>query len=133
MEKCPLLGSHREPPRRRQLPAPPERPLLGAGTEEPAHERGLALEERKKTRRPRLYKVLLHNDDFTTMEFVVEVLVRHFKKSQAEAAHIMLKVHHEGVGVAGVYTYEVAETKVAQVTADAQEQGMPLKVTAEPS
>jgi ATP-dependent Clp protease adaptor protein ClpS len=96
------------------------------------HEGEFAVEERKKTRRPRRWKVLLHNDDFTTMEFVVEILIRHFHKPPAEATHIMLQVHQKGVGVAGVYPKEVAETKVAEVTEEARAQGMPLKLTTEP-
>lgn len=87
---------------------------------------------RKKTERPRRSKVILHNDDYTTMEFVVEVLRRHFGKSSAEAIHIMLQVHHKGRGVAGEYPQEVAETKVAEVTAEARAQGMPLLLTLEP-
>jgi ATP-dependent Clp protease adaptor protein ClpS len=118
----------------RRLPAPPSRPLLGAGpSDETDRREGLVLDERKKTRRPRLYKVLLHNDDFTTMEFVVDVLLRYFHKSTAEATHIMLEVHHQGIGVAGVFTYEVAETKVAQVTAEARQEGMPLRCTVDPA
>jgi|SRR5215213_70277 len=91
-----------------------------------------AVEERKKTRRPKKWKVLLHNDDFTTMEYVVDVLIRHFYKSPAEATHIMLQVHQKGVGVAGIYSREVAETKVAEVTDEARANGMPLKLTTEP-
>lgn len=91
------------------------------------------MDERRKTKRPRLYKVLLHNDDFTTMEFVVDVLVRYFHKTTPEATRIMLEVHRRGQGVAGVFTYEVAETKVAQVTAEARQQGMPLKCTVDPA
>ncbi len=118
----------------RRLPAPPPRPLLGAGSaDEPAQRDGLALQERRKVSRPRLYKVLVHNDDFTTMDFVVDVLVRYFRKSQVEATHIMLEVHRRGMGVAGVFTYEVAETKVAQVTAEARQQGMPLRCTVDPA
>lgn len=93
----------------------------------------LAVEERRRTRRPRKWKVLLHNDDFTTMEFVIHVLMKHFHKSEAEAAHVMLQVHRKGIGVAGVYSREVAETKVAEVMDEARENGMPLKVTAEPA
>lgn len=118
----------------RRLPAPPSRPLLGAGSSEDAgrHEE-LVLDERRKAKRPRLYKVLLHNDDFTTMEFVVAVLVRYFHKSVDEATRIMLEVHQRGLGVAGVFTFEVAETKVVQVTAEARDEGMPLKCTVDPA
>ena len=90
-----------------------------------------AVEERKKTKRPRRYKVLLHNDDFTTMEFVVHVLMTHFRKSHAEATHVMLQVHLKGVGVAGVYPREAAETKVAEVMDEARANGMPLMLTLE--
>jgi ATP-dependent Clp protease adaptor protein ClpS len=92
----------------------------------------LAEKERTKKKRPKLWKVLLHNDDYTTMEFVVEVLMELFHKDETEAAAIMLNVHLKGIGVAGVYTRDVAETKVAQVMAKAEERGMPLLVTAEP-
>jgi ATP-dependent Clp protease adaptor protein ClpS len=118
----------------RRLPAAPPRPLLGAGsTDEPGLRDGLVLQERRKVSRPRLYKVLVHNDDFTTMDFVIDVLVRYFRKSRAEATRIMLEVHRLGMGVAGVFTYEVAETKVAQVTAEARQQGMPLRCTVDPA
>ncbi|HVS66617.1 MAG TPA: ATP-dependent Clp protease adaptor ClpS [Thermoanaerobaculia bacterium] len=90
------------------------------------------LERRIATRRPRMYRVLLHNDDYTTMEFVVAVLVSCFQRSRTDAVRIMLEVHHLGVGVAGVFPREVAETKVAEATAAAQNAGMPLLVTAEP-
>ncbi|MBW2527515.1 MAG: ATP-dependent Clp protease adapter ClpS [Deltaproteobacteria bacterium] len=90
------------------------------------------VERRVRIRKPRRFKVLLHNDNYTTMEFVVQVLMQFFHKDEAEATHIMLTVHHRGHGVAGVYSRDVAETKVAQVTAYAQDSGMPLKLSAEP-
>jgi len=118
----------------RSLPSPPARPLLGAGSPGDAeHDGDLVVQKRKAVHRPRLYKVLLHNDDFTTMEFVVEILVRYFRKSRVEATRVMLEVHHRGIGVAGVFTYEVAETKVAQVTAEARQHGMPLKCSVDPA
>ena len=81
---------------------------------------------------PRMYRVLLHNDDYTTKAFVVEILMAVFHKSMDEAAQIMWHVHQNGIGQIGVYTYEVAETKINQVTAIAREQGYPLKTTMEP-
>jgi ATP-dependent Clp protease adaptor protein ClpS len=100
---------------------------------EPAPEREdeLATEQRTRAKRPRRCQVLLHNDDYTTMEFVVRVLVEHFHKGPGEATHIMLQVHHKGVGVAGVYPREVAETKVDEVTREARGAGMPLLLTLE--
>ncbi len=80
---------------------------------------------------PPMYKVLLHNDDYTTMEFVVEILMFVFKKSSEEAVKIMLNVHHKGVGICGVYPYEVSETKVKTVDALARENDFPLKCTME--
>lgn len=91
-----------------------------------------ALKERPKTEKPKLYKVLLHNDDYTTMEFVIEVLVAYFGKSRDEAMHLMLYVHTRGRAVAGVYTREVAETKVELATEYARKNGHPLLVTMEP-
>jgi len=91
----------------------------------------LKTRKERKTRRPRRYKVLLHNDDYTTMDFVVSVLIRHFHKSPAEATHVMLQVHQQGLGVAGSYPKEVAETKVVEVTEEARAMGMPLKLTTE--
>jgi len=80
---------------------------------------------------PKLYKVLLHNDDYTTMDFVVAILEQIFHKSPAEAYAIMMKVHQEGVGVCGVYPLEIAETKVMLVRQTAREHGFPLKCTLE--
>ena len=92
---------------------------------------GLALEERVKTKKPPMYKVLLHNDDFTTMEFVVQVLTTVFRRNEAEATRIMLHVHRTGIGVAGVYTKEIAETKVRKVLNLAQRVESPLQCTTE--
>ena len=90
------------------------------------------LEDMPISATPRRYKVLFHNDDYTTMEFVIEVLKRFFHKTDTEAAHIMLTVHKSGAAVAGVYTRDVAETKSTQVMDYARENGMPLLLTTEP-
>lgn len=97
-------------------------------------EDGVVTETRseKKLERPRLYKVLLHNDDYTTREFVVDVLCTVFHKSEAEAIQIMLHVHYNGIGVAGIFTREVAETKVKTVEHLARQQEFPLRCTMEP-
>jgi ATP-dependent Clp protease adaptor protein ClpS len=86
---------------------------------------------RAKTQRPSLYKVLLLNDDYTPMEFVIHVLERFFAKSREDATRIMLHVHHNGVGICGVFTFEVAETKVAQVVEFARQNQHPLQCTME--
>ncbi len=88
-------------------------------------------ESKEKLKRPPLYRVLLHNDNFTTMEFVVFVLKTVFNQSDSEAVRIMLKVHNEGVGVAGLYPYEIAEMKVAQATGLARQSEYPLLCTLE--
>jgi ATP-dependent Clp protease adaptor protein ClpS len=85
----------------------------------------------EKIKEPPLYKVLLHNDDYTTMDFVVDILMTVFHKSEIEAEKIMLNVHKKGVGVCGVYPYELAETKVETVTDLAKNNGFPLKSTME--
>jgi len=82
-------------------------------------------------KKPPLYKVLLHNDNFTTMDFVVYILETVFQRPESEAFQIMLKVHTEGVGVAGIYTYEIAEMKAAKVTSLAQANEFPLLCTIE--
>lgn len=95
-------------------------------------ESGLAVQEtRPKLRRPRLYKVVLLNDDFTPMEFVVEVLERFFSMGREKATQVMLHVHTRGKGVCGVFTYEIAETKVAQVNDYSQQYQHPLLCTME--
>lgn len=92
----------------------------------------LALEEaRPKLKRPSLYRVVLLNDDFTPMEFVVEVLQSIFGMERTRATRVMLEVHTKGKGVCGVYSYDIAETKVAQVTSVAQQQQHPLLCTME--
>ena len=83
-------------------------------------------------KKPKLFKVLLHNDDYTTMEFVVYILQNCFSKTIDEAQDIMLKVHHNGVGLCGVYTYEIAESKTAKVHQISKENGHPLRCTFEP-
>ncbi|HYE15004.1 MAG TPA: ATP-dependent Clp protease adaptor ClpS [Pyrinomonadaceae bacterium] len=98
---------------------------------EHSFEEEVATETREKLKKPPLYRVVLHNDDFTTMEFVVEVLTRVFNKSEADAFRIMWAVHTQGAGVAGVYTYEVAEMKVERVTQMARAQEFPLLCTVE--
>ncbi len=104
--------------------------------ERPKHgnnpEGDLAVDEEIRVERPRRYLVVLHNDDYTTMEFVVHVLMKFFHLSETESTQIMLHVHHKGYGIVGSYTRDVAETKSAQVVAYAKEHGHPLKCTAEP-
>lgn len=83
--------------------------------------------ERARTKPPRMYKVILFNDDYTTMDFVIEVLQRFFAMNRERALQTMLKVHNEGSAVCGVYSLDVAETKVAQVSAFAKQHGHPLR------
>ncbi len=92
---------------------------------------GIATRTRSKTKKPSLYKVLMLNDDYTPMEFVVLVLQRFFKMGMEDATRVMLHVHQKGVGVCGIFTYEVAETKVSQVTDFARENQHPLQCTLE--
>lgn len=117
--------SPKDPPK----PADPNKEG-GQGNGEAA-ESGLALKERTKTQKPSMYKVLLLNDDYTPMEFVVLLLERIFSKSIAEATEIMMSVHKTGVGLCGIYTHEVAETKVVQVLTFAREHQHPLQCTME--
>ncbi|MFC6199628.1 ATP-dependent Clp protease adapter ClpS [Ponticaulis profundi] len=92
---------------------------------------GIATRTRTRTKRPSMYRVLLLNDDYTPMEFVIYVLERYFNKSREQATQIMLHVHNHGVGVCGVFTFEVAETKVAQVLDLARRNEHPLQCTME--
>jgi ATP-dependent Clp protease adaptor protein ClpS len=108
--------------------------LSGRGGGSPPDDDGrtdIVTKSKPKTQKPSLYKVLLLNDDYTPMEFVIYVLERFFNKGRDEATRIMLHVHHKGVGVCGVYTYEIAETKVAQVMDLARQHGHPLQCTME--
>jgi ATP-dependent Clp protease adaptor protein ClpS len=115
------------------------RPYIGAtagqaymSEEDPQHNHGLMVEEAlPKTKRPPLYQVVLLNDDYTPMEFVVDVLEHIFGMDRTTATRVMLEVHTRGKGVCGVYTFEIAETKVAQVTTYARQQQHPLLCTME--
>jgi ATP-dependent Clp protease adaptor protein ClpS len=116
-----------QPPAPPKPPKPPATPPQG-----PSFDDDVDVDVRHETRVPRRHKVILHNDDYTTMEFVVQVLRQFFHKNETEAVHIMLTVHKKGKGVAGIYTREVAETKVTEVQRYARENGMPLLLTTEP-
>ena len=96
-------------------------------------EEAAVAESEEKVEEPPLFKVLLHNDDFTTMEFVVWILESVFNMAEEQAIQVMLNVHLRGIGVAGIYTFEIAETKVERVTSLAREQEFPLLVTLEPA
>ena len=98
---------------------------------DPRREGGVATATRKKVARPPRYKVILFNDDYTPMEFVVAILERIFGKGPSEATQIMLCIHNSGLGVAGVYVLEVAETKVALVHRAAEERSYPLRAGTE--
>ena len=96
-----------------------------------ATKKSLELDGELATKEPEKYKVLLLNDDYSSMDFVIDILMTIFHKSYAESEKIMLEVHKTQRGLCGVYTYEIAETKVAQVTKIAREQGFPLKAIME--
>lgn len=98
---------------------------------EPDEQTGILLKTRPKTKKPAMYKVLILNDDYTPMEFVVLVIEKFFNKNRQEATDIMLHVHRRGVGVCGIYTYEIAETKVALVMDFARQNEQPLQCTME--
>ena len=114
-----------DPPGREGPPGkPPARPPARPAREA---DRGLATKQRPKTDRPPRFKVILYNDDYTPMEFVVQVLEKIFGKSPSAATQIMLQIHRSGMGIAGVYVLEVAETKSAMVHRMAEERGYPLR------
>ena len=110
----------------------PNRTPFRAGPEKPGIREEGQTATKPKVERPKMYKVLLHNDDYTTMEFVTEVLVTVFRKSRLESTRIMLAVHKSRKGVAGIYTREIAEAKSGQAMDLARARAYPLLVTTEP-
>ena len=119
------LGGPREPPG-----GPPQPPARRDDGNDEGRTGALTL-TRTRTKKPSMYKVLMLNDDYTPMEFVVDVLQHIFQKTREEATQVMLHVHQKGVGVCGVYTYEVAETKVTQTVDYARKNQHPLQCTLE--
>jgi len=113
-------------------PPGPPRSTPSRKTGRPEREGDLAVQKRKKVKRPKRFKVVLYNDDYTPMEFVVAVLEQLFKKGPAEATQLMLQIHKAGFGIAGVYVLEVAETKTTSVHRMAEERGYPLRAGMEP-
>jgi ATP-dependent Clp protease adaptor protein ClpS len=103
-----------------------------ADNNQPGSGTGVATRNRTLIEEPRQYKVLFHNDDFTTMDFVTEVLQTVFGKSVEEAVSLMMKVHREGHAVVGIYSYDVATSKVHKATSMARDAGYPLRLTVEP-
>ena len=101
------------------------------GPDDPQREGGIATQTRRKVSRPERFKVLLYNDDYTPMEFVVQILENLFYKGPSESTQIMLQIHNSGHGVAGVYVLEVAETKIAAVHSQAERPGYPLRAGVE--
>lgn len=120
----------------RLMAGEPKKPGQGPGPgkdgKDTERQRGVAIKERTRTEKPPLYKVLLHNDDYTTKEFVVMILQAIFNKDEQGALRVMMTVHNNGVGVAGVYSYEIAETKVAKTLQLAQAHEYPLQASLEP-
>jgi ATP-dependent Clp protease adaptor protein ClpS len=103
------------------------------GSPDRKREQGVAVKERTRTKKPPMYRVLLHNDDYTTKEFVVMVLQSVFRHGEGEAVRIMMHVHSNGVGVAGVFTHEVAETKIHKTLQLSRAYEYPLQCTMEPA
>lgn len=124
MSRFVRMASPKPPP---EPPGPPDSPDQGSELDEQVD-----VKERPKSAVPKRYRVVFHNDDYTTMEFVILVLIQFFQKTETEAFHIMITVHKKGSAVAGLYPRDVAETKVVKVIKHARENGMPLMVTAEP-
>ena len=124
----PLVNAHRAGPDPNE-PDDPDKPdhKSPGGPDEQVD-----VKTRPVTQVPRRFKVIFHNDDYTTMEFVVSVLMQFFHKTETEATYLMLKVHKTGSAIAGYYSRDVAETKVQEVQKHAREHGMPLMLTAEP-
>jgi ATP-dependent Clp protease adaptor protein ClpS len=104
---------------------------MSGNASNPLHEGELQEKTHEKVKEPDMYRCVLHNDHYTTMEFVVEVIMKVFRKPVAEATQIMLRVHRRGSGTAGVYTYDIAKTKANQVRKLAREREYPLKCTVE--
>ena len=100
---------------------------LRMSSEETSKEEGLAVAEKEELQKPSMYKVMMLNDDYTTMEFVIHVLMKFFSKSYDEAHALMLKVHHDGQAICGIYTFEIAESKSQKVNKYARSKGHPLK------
>ena len=109
--------------------------MISASSDEPprdpTHKGGVAVKERIETKKPKMYKVLIHNDNYSTMEFVVWILTGIFRRNEAEATRIMLHIHKNGMGVAGVYSKEIAESKCRKATELARMNEFPLQCTYE--
>tara|TARA_Y100001936_G_C16051281_1_gene657978 strand:+ start:373 stop:780 length:408 start_codon:yes stop_codon:yes gene_type:complete len=105
--------------------------IMGNGDEK-SGDPGVAIAEKTKLKKPPMYKVLMHNDDYTTMEFVIHVLMKFFNKTYEEAHAIMLQVHNDGIGICGIFTHEVAESKSHKVNRYSRGKGHPLKSSIEP-
>ena len=127
LQPPPLAPYARDP----AVTAPPERAMAGDNQRGDDPRTGVVIKTRPKVKKPSMYKVLMLNDDYTPMEFVVHVLQRFFNKTSEEATRIMLHVHQKGVGVCGVFTFEVAETKVTQTMDLARKNQHPLQCTLE--
>ncbi len=125
-----MIHAIQTPPRLNE-PGPGGPPRGGQTGDEDGTNFGLSTQTRVRTKKPSLYRVLLLNDDYTPMEFVVYILEQFFNRSREQATRIMLHVHQKGVGLCGVYTYEVAETKVAQVLDLAKRHEHPLQCVME--